>query len=206
MKKQILLLGLALFGTLIISAQTDNDALSTSPFKFGVTGGLLNNNTDFDISVIGFDLTSIDAFNETGFYIGAFADFALSNKLHLQPELTYGKAGDLEFVFLPIMAKFYVANKFSIHAGPQINFSTNISDIKKNIRDAADILGIEGDVDDFIKTTGFDLGFGAAYDITNNLFVQARYTFGLTDRYDGPLSGSLDVKSRNLFVGIGYSF
>ncbi len=175
--------------------------------KFGLTGGLINSDVDVDLSAFGiFDITSIDAINKTGFYIGAFADIEATDKLHVQPEITYGSAGDLSFVFIPVMAKYYVASGFNIQAGPQLNFSTNLGDIKDAIRDIEGVLGTNADLDDVLKSTGVDLAFGAGYDISDQLFVQARYAIELSDRYSGPIGSALDIKGKTLYFGVGYSF
>jgi len=92
--KKLLLAAFFLFFIGITNAQ---DAA-----RFGLTGGLLNTNVNFD-----FTLSNLSASNNTGFYIGAIADVPLSEKLHFQPEFTYGSAGDLGFIFVPAMLKFY---------------------------------------------------------------------------------------------------
>lgn len=197
--KKFLLLGVtALFAINAIQAQTD--------FRLGLTGGLLNTNADINISALGFNIANIDAINKTGFYVGILSDIGISETFHVQPELTYGSAGDLAFVYLPIMAKYYVVDRLHIQAGPQFSFSSNLDEIKKTIRDIEGVIGTNGNIDDVLKSTAVELGFGAGYDITDDLMVQARYSFALTDRYNGPLGGSLDVKNSTLNIGLAYKF
>lgn len=174
--------------------------------KFGLSGGLLNTNADINISVLGFNLANLDAINKTGFYIGVAADIAASNKFHIQPELTYGSAGDLAFVYLPVMAKYYATDKFFIQAGPQFSFSTNLNDIKQAIRDVQGVVGNNGNIDDVLNSTAIELGFGLGFDITEKFAIQGRYGISLTDRYDGPLGGSLDVNNATLQIGVLYFF
>ena len=198
MKKIVLLFSIALFALGNAKAQGGVD--------FGITGGLLNTNADINISALGFNIANIDAVNKTGFYIGLLVDIEATEKLHIQPELTYGSAGDLAFIYLPVMAKYYVADGFHIQAGPQLNFSSNLDEIKDAISDIQGVVGGSGDLDDVLKSTAIDLGFGAGYDINENFMVQARYAIALTDRYDGPLGGSLDVKNATLQLGLTYFF
>jgi len=198
MKKLLLAFSLTLLAFTGLKAQGQVD--------FGVTGGLLNTNADISISALGINLANIDAVNETGFYIGLVVDIAATEKFHIQPELTYGSAGDLSFIYLPVMAKFYVADKFHIMAGPQINFSSNLGDIKQAIRDIEGVLGTNGDIDDVLNSTTFDLGFGAGYDINDSFRVLARYAIPLSDIYDGPLGGALDIKNSTLQIGAAYMF
>jgi len=195
-----------LFYTTALALLTSTALFSQGTIKLGVTGGLYNVNADVELSALGFDLLDLDAVNQTGFYIGAIAASAASEKFHVQPELTYASAGDLSFVYLPIMAKYYVASGFYIQAGPQFNYSSNLDEIKNTIRDIDGVLGTNSNLDDVLNTLGVDIGFGAGYDINENFSVQARYAFALTDRYSGPLGGSLDVTEGTLNIGIAYFF
>lgn len=171
--------------------------------RFGISGGLLNTNADFD-----FTLSSLSATNNTGFYIGLAADIPATENFHLQPELLYGSAGDLGYVFLPVMAKLYVAGPFNIQAGPQFSFSTTLNDVKNTVRSAIEIIDsdYDGSIESTLKNVGVDLGFGAGFDATDRLSVQARYAFELTNRYDGPGSGLLKLRGQHLTVGLVYFF
>ncbi len=200
-----------LFFTTLVSLLTFAIGQAQEPVGFGVTAGLLNTNADMKISLFGFDIANIDAANKTGFYAGVLGDISVSERFHVQPELTYGKAGDLSFFYLPIMAKYYVADKFHLQAGPQFSYSSNIADFKALLNDTRDaILAVDGpdigNVDDLVKTTAVEFGVGAGYDITDNIMVQGRYAFSLTDRYSGPLGSALDLKNVTINVGIAYKF
>lgn len=198
MKKVLILLFLA--ASFQVAAQGN--------VKFGVTGGLLNADADINLSLGDiFDIASIDAINNTGFYIGVISDIEVTNSFHVQPELTYGSAGDLSFVYLPVMAKYYLLpNKLHVQLGPQFTFSSNLDDIKNTIQDIEGVLGTNSDIDDVLNTVGVELGFGAGFDITEKVSAQARYAFELTDRYSGPLNNSLDIKGATLNVGLAYFF
>lgn len=183
-----------------------SSAFGQSLPKIGLSGGLLNTNADINISALGFNLANIDAINKTGFYIGLAADIAATQKLHIQPELTYGVAGDLSFVYLPVMLKYYASEKFYLQAGPQASFSSNLNDIKNAIQDIQGVVGSNANIDDVLKSTAFELGVGLGYDVTDNISLQGRYAFALTDRYDGPLGGSLNVRNATLQIGVLYFF
>ena len=87
MKQTILSLCLALF--ISLSGYGQGSA------KVGLSGGLLNTNADFD-----FTLSSLTATNNTGFYIGLAVDVEATSNFHIQPELLYGSAGDLAYIYL----------------------------------------------------------------------------------------------------------
>jgi opacity protein-like surface antigen len=87
------------------------------------------------------------------------------------------------------MAKYSVSEEFSILAGPQIGFASG--DIPDVLDDAFG--------DDF-SSMNLQLAIGAAYDITENIFVQARYGFQLNEHVDG--IGAVNT----INAGLGYKF
>lgn len=85
--------------------------------KFGLTGGLLKTNVDFITGNSILNLIGVNNFakiNSTGFYIGALIDIEVVDKFHIQPELLYGSAEDFSFFYLPVLAKYYVADRFHL--------------------------------------------------------------------------------------------
>ena len=138
--------------------------------KFGVKGGL---------DLVSAKVTGGGSLSATGFYLGGFAEFGLSDKIVFQPGLNYHTASEdganLDFVSLPVLFKYNVAEKINIIAGPSMYYSMDADDSDK---------------------TRFNLDLGASYDITENLFVDRRYSLGLTG----------DVKVSHFLIGVGYKF
>jgi opacity protein-like surface antigen len=132
-----------------------------------------------------------DADGKTGFAFGAFADYAVNDKFHVQAEALYSMEGadkyKLDYLRIPVLAKYYVMDKLAIMAGPSFGFKI------------ADETNSE-------KTKSMDLGLaaGAAYDVTENIFVDLRYTAGMSDIKD--TSGGDAVKTTNFQIGVGYKF
>ncbi len=138
---------------------------------------------------------SVEDVDETdgaiGFSVGGFVEINLSEKLFLQPEVLFtsvkGSEDDeaVQFLQVPLFLKYYAAEKFYVHGGPQITYT------------------LEETFDDFTK---FNIGIGAGlgYEFTENLYAQFRTTYQLNNYY----TGNADVKSRiNFFnVGLGYKF
>jgi hypothetical protein len=96
-----------------IKAQNVEIGLKTGLNISNVTGGDADRNSLFD------------------FHIGGIAEFKLSEKFSLQPELLYTRQGSevensvkikLDYLAIPLMAKFYLSEKFSVEAGPQVSF------------------------------------------------------------------------------------
>lgn len=103
----------------------------------------------------------------TGFFVGGFAEFGIADKFVLQPGINYHSATksangfDIKanFLSVPVLVKYEVAEKINLIAGPSLYFNT------------------DSEAND--KTT-FNLDLGASYDITENLIVEARYSIGLS--------------------------
>jgi opacity protein-like surface antigen len=173
MKKIILTLGLVFAFGLTNAQET----------KFGIKGGLNNTNWtgDFDTDA------------KTSFYLGGLVDITVSEKFHVQPELLYSSEGasddlGVSYLRLPIMAKFYVADGFSLQAGPELAFK----------------IGAEEDaVDDSIKSLDYGLGVGAGYELTSGLFFDLRYNLGLANISE---DDNFDIKNTGLQFGLGYRF
>jgi len=170
MKKLCLVATLAIFSLQNIYAQG---------VSFGVTGGLLLGSADLEIA--GIDVGSIssdlDILDGGGFYLGLLADVEIVGDFHVQPELLYANIGGESAVFIPIMAKYYVAEKFNLQAGPQLDFVLDVPSLVKEV----------------INTFGFSMAVGAGFDITEKISIQAKYSFGLNDRIDKSIEDLLDT-------------
>ncbi|EDP70082.1 hypothetical protein FBALC1_11132 [Flavobacteriales bacterium ALC-1] len=186
MKKIILSTAIAFFTLLNVSAQDDTSTSSNT--TFGVKAGF-----NSFIARASADGASASA-NASGFYFGVFADIEVADKFNIQPELQYisisegGGSGNV--LAIPIMGKYKVADKFSLLAGPQFDLILDDS---------------EG-----LKKLGLGLGLGMAYDISDDFFLDMRYSFGLSNRLDDNDEefGDIDVNVKfNYFqVGLGYKF
>jgi len=153
--------------------------------QFGVKAGF--NSTSFAVTV----LDESDSESISGFYIGLLAEFELSEAIMLQPELQYVNISEdgesTGFLNIPIMFKYYIAEGFNVQAGPQISYS------------------LEESVDDF-SNLGIDVAVGLGYDINDNFFVDARYSYNVNNRYTGAGSEDLSVRYNAFQVGVGYKF
>lgn len=171
MKKIILtIMAFAAFGT-----------ANAQDIKFGVKAGANFSNFTGDADVDG----------RTGFYIGGLADFTVSEKFHVQPELLYsmegGKDAELDFVRIPIMAKYYVMDGLNLQAGPMLGFK----------------IGGEDGLDEATKSLDYGLGFGAAYELPIGVFFDLRYNLGLANISDNDM---FDLGTTAFQVGLGYRF
>jgi hypothetical protein len=153
----------------------------SSDMKFGVKAGFTSSNFTGDLDTDG----------TTGFYLGGLVDLAVSESFHVQPELLYSMEGakdaKLNYLRIPIMAKYYVMEGLSLQAGPEIAF----------------VAGGDSEIKDGVKSMDYGLGIGAGYELASGLMFDARYNLGMANIVkDGP--GKVGTASIN--IGLGYRF
>ncbi|WP_340066707.1 porin family protein [Ascidiimonas aurantiaca] len=130
----------------------------------------------------------------TNFHLGAILEVKFSEKFAFQPELLYSAQGasvsdidiKLDYINLPLMLKFFVAEGLSLEAGPQIGFVINDELVGEDI-DAESI--------------DFGANFGLGYRLDNGFYFQGRYNLGLTDTFDGG-----DLQNGVFQLSVGYFF
>ena len=158
---------------------------------------------------------------QLNYQAGLFMEYRFTNKFSIAPEVVFAAQGgkydtkrnllgvpfevketdNVNYINVPVMLKFYVVPALSIDFGPQVGFNV----YSKNTWEAK--VADEGgkhteDMKDVTKSVDFGLGLGLTYNITNDVFVQGRYTMGLTDVFDYDHSG----KNGNAQIAIGYRF
>lgn len=133
----------------------------------------------------------------------------------------------ISYLNIPLMLKYKVIEKLSIEFGPQIGFAlsakskweyVDTEDSSYNETIEVDILnggnynylGTDVEVKGRINKFDFGLNLGASYDITEQIFVQARYNLGLSVVDDNSTAGtstdSWDLKNSVLQFSLGYKF
>jgi len=208
MKKSVLIITLALFGITAVSAQ--------EYIMFGVKGG-----ANFST----FSGDGVNAFNDpngrTSFNLGLLAEIPVTDKFSVQPEVLYSGQGydiadrnnaddieyQLDYINIPVLAKFYVVDGLALEAGPQVGFLVNSQiDYKPSSSNNGEISLSE---DQFNKVD-FSAALGASYKFRGGFFVNGRYNIGLTDIYDDTFTNNLfskaDAKHSVLQAGVGFVF
>jgi len=158
--------------------------------KFGVKGGLSNSST-----------TESGAKSLLGFHLGGFAEIKASDKFAVQPELLYSAQGakfdgvslNLNYINIPVMAKYYVADAFSIEAGPQIGFLMSAKS------DGIDVKSV-------LKSTDFGLNLGAGYNLNETMSLGLRYNMGLSEIEKEIAAGDKGSKNTSIQLSFGYKF
>lgn len=158
-----------------------------------------------------------DSEMKTSFHVGAVAEIKFNEKFSIQPEVVYSAQGtkytetfpvlgtvetslNNDYINIPILAKYYIVDGFSVEAGPQVGFL-----MKSESKVEGGSGSVTTDSKDSFKSTDFGLGLGLAYDLPVGLFVNARYNLGLSDIRENTSAGDA-VKNNVIQVGIGYKF
>jgi len=182
---------------------------------FGVKGGV-------NFATLSGDIEDVNS--RTSFHLGAVAEISISEKFSVQPELLYSSQGakseyietfegetfsakeeiKVDYISIPIMAKYYVGNGFSIEAGPQVSFLTSSKFEYDYSFGGISESGSE-DYKDFTKGIDFGLGFGAGYKMDSGLNFSARYNLGLSNINDDPEDDS-NIKNNVFQLSVGYFF
>ena len=212
MKKVLFFAALLLFSMVTINAQD---------VKFGAKAGV-----NF-ASITGDDTDDLDG--RTAFHLGVVAEIPISEKFSFQPELLYSAqgasqkssfdefnyevkeelTGKLDYLNLPLMAKFYVADGFSLEAGPQIGFLLSAkADYEFSASGGGEDYSESDSIDlkDETKSIDFGANFGVGYKMESGLNFGIRYNLGLSNINDG--EGSDDFKNQNgvFQISVGYFF
>ncbi|MFP5439822.1 MAG: porin family protein [Bacteroidia bacterium] len=178
---------------------------STSP-SFGVKGGV-----NF-ATINGSDFDSPDS--RTSFHVGVFGEFPIAPDLFsIQVEALYSGQGfetdvdggifggsgkveyQLDYINVPVLAKFYIVKGLSLEAGPQFSFKVNEEiDANPNAN--------SGDLDlNEAKDFEFGVSGGLSFETPLGIFATARYNQGLTDIIE-----DRDVKNSVFQLGVGFKF
>ena len=139
---------------------------------FFAKAGLSNVTAKVDV----FDESVSDS--EMGFFVGVGYNFDVSDDFDVEPSLLYSLVNDLNSLYIPIMAKYEVADEFTIQAGPQINYL--LEDMTQG-------------------EFGLDLAFGVGYNFSEQFFADARYGIEVSRDIEG-------FSLNTLQIGVGYRF
>ena len=170
-----------------------------------------------------------------GFHLGGFAEIKINDKFSVQPELLFSTQGEkfeysesdvdfgsyseegktkLNYLNVPVLAKYYVAEKFAILAGPQIGILMSAKEdisITETFDGETDSFSESIDAKDFYKSLALSFNIGASYSFTDKIFVDARYNLGLssiakdfTDEFGD--SSSFKIKNNVIQFSVGYKF
>ena len=165
---------------------------------------------------------------QLNYQAGLFMEYRFNNKLSIAPEVVFAAQGGkndgvviseksptgyadvvytdhLNYINVPVMLKYYVTPALSIDFGPQLGVNVYH---KCTIKGKGDYKDIKQTSETSANNVDFGLGLGLTYNITKDVFVQGRYTMGLTKAFEKfewyPIS--FESKNGNAQIAIGYRF
>ena len=158
--------------------------------KYGAKGGLSFSST-----------SETGASTLTSIHLGGFAEIKISDKFAVQPELLYSAQGakfddgnfNLNYINIPVMAKYYVADAFSLEAGPQLGFLMSAKADGKDFKELC-------------NSTDFAFNLGAGYDLNEQMSLGLRYNIGLSDIEKDLKPGESGSTNSSLQLSFGYKF
>ncbi|WP_299126098.1 porin family protein [uncultured Winogradskyella sp.] len=172
MKKYLFALVLVTFTTVCMSQE----------IRYGVRGALNISNLDFD--------PDADFANQhrNGFAFGGFVDFGFTDKVSLLTGLQWSAEGGkdesirADYIKMPILLRFSLSDRFILGVGPQAALKT------------------WKDRDGFATFTASGV-VGLEYMITDELFIDARATYGFSNILDQDFT---DDKAKNHVLQFGF--
>lgn len=176
MKRIILLTAIAFFSFLNIQSQ--NFFIQKS--AFGVEGGFVLG--EFSAESSDDDMIR----SSTGIYAGLNSQFYIKDNIFIRPSVIFSYNQETIWLHLPIFLKYYVTDNISLVGGPQGSI----------------IVGMKTPY----NTSGIDFAAGAAFDITDNFYIEARYNFELTNARLSDTEPERSSRYNSIFAGIGYKF
>jgi len=193
-------------------------ALQAQDIHFGVTAGP-------NLSAVNVSGEDVEQPKSViGFQIGGFAEFGLSDKISLRPELQYSILGykfapeeDLygfrlrsSYITLPVMVAYSISEKLKVGLVPYVATKLvakykfipygeeDVENEEEGYFDYSD-----ADNDEF-KALDFGLGAGLSYQILPKFGVNLRYNHGLANIFKA--EGTDGSKAYNRFFTLGLSY
>lgn len=147
----------------------------------------------------------------TSIYVGASYEFPIiEDVFSIQPEVIYSQQGfekrytiasarykskyKVDYITIPVLARYYIVRGFSFDAGPQVSLRVN---------DAFERGETDSEAAFLQKANTFDFGIaaGISFQFDSGIFINGRYNRGFREIIE-------DSKVQNVVIqfGLGYKF
>ncbi len=206
--KKLFLIGLVALGFTVNSNAQDVDFGAKAGLNFATINGDETDRTNM----------------KTAFHLGGYAEIMLSDDFSVQPELLYSMQGTkiddsytelgvsvkeetdikIDYINIPIMAKYYVSEGLSLEAGPQFGFLIS-AEADSDVTVGGQTQSATIDLKDNLKSLDFGFNVGIGYKLDTGINFGARYNLGLSNVNDNDQEG---LKNQNGVVqlSVGYTF
>ena len=194
MNRVIFIITLTLFSIMSGFGQDEERLYTRAGFKIGMNYANVRGDLDTDARM--------------RLHLGAMLEFPLNYRTFIQAELLYSAQGfkideagteneiSLNYLALPIIGKYEFIPGFSIETGPRFATLSSVTDSQ------------DTDTNEFYDSfSDFDFGwdFGLGYKFESGMYLQARYTLGLSD-INNVEDNSISYYNSVAQLSIGYLF
>lgn len=152
---------------------------------YGVRAGGNISNLDFK------DDPFLSNKHRNGFFISFFGEYELRGRFNFAPEIQFSAEGAklkeirLDYIQVPLLLKYRVSEKATLLVGPQLSLKTY-------------------KFEDKLTPFGGSVLGGLEVMITNEIFAEARYSYGLTNIFDKEVGA--ESRNNNAQIGLGVKF
>lgn len=165
--------------------------------QFGVKAQIMKIGIKAGVNYANFTSSKLQTDALTSYHAGLVANFRLSEKFSIQPEVMYSTQGasyknvvdevkaELGYVSVPVLARIGLGKSVSLDLGPQFSWLAS-----KNV-----------DVNTDVKELDFGAAGGLSLKLTDNFFLQGGYILGLSE-----IGKNADIKNSVGQLSIGYMF
>jgi hypothetical protein len=163
-----------------LSAQTEKK------IQFGIKGG-------YNHTVINGNETNAvkTGFIGSSVYGAFFAETHIGSSTFLVNEWLFSWTNDWHFVEIPFHVRQMLNSKLSVFLGPKLDLAADKFDNTKNSKSGF---------------CGVSIETGAQFNFTKRIFVEGRYSIGLSKQFNDESFDINDGKRNNLRFGAGFRF
>lgn len=194
--------------------------------KYGIKGGV-------NLSTI----TGREIFDKNNprisFHVGGFVEIPLSEVFSLQPELLYSQQGsrfiqtiefrgganeapvfldinydlNLNYITVPLLAKYYISERFNFNLGPQIAYLLTAKQKSNFLAQTQGESETQSDIKDGYKDLDFSVKIGAEYCFKSEIFLEVSYGLSLVKINEFENIIENNAQRNSVFqLSIGYKF
>jgi opacity protein-like surface antigen len=206
-------------------------AAQAQDISYGVKAGVNFANFGGDVD---------ESSSRTGFHVGAVVELPISETFSIQPEVVFSQQGaqvdsstetnfggvttrstteneqTLNYINVPVLAKYYVMEGLSLELGPQVGFLVSAkskfdSTSTSTVGGTSTSSSASGETDnkDGFKSVDFSAVAGVGYELPMGLFFQARYQVGISsvlEDSEGLDSQDISTTNQVLSLSVGFKF
>ncbi len=175
-----------LFLTTYLGLASDLSAQKDKKNWYGIKGGI--NHTDIN----GFETNGTrTGFTGTSIYGALFNETHIGHTTFLVTELLFSWTNDWHFIEVPFQIKKMLNDKLGIFAGPKLDFAADKFDKQK--ANKSGLCGVSAET-------------GVQFNFTSRIFVEGRYSIGLSKQFRDEAFDINDGKRNNIRFGAGFRF